>query len=245
MRRSSSYALIACVFIAFPIAVSAQIPDKFENLEVLPKDISKPALIGTMRGMASALGVRCKYCHVGPDNLQGMDFATDKRQSKQTARRMMLMVKAINEEHLAGLETSSETTVKVECKTCHRGIAIPIQIEDVIAGVIESDGLEAAKTKYMELRDEYYGSASYDFGPRPLNSLSESLFSSGKQDAALELTRMNNELHPDYAWSRVLLAGFHKARGEKAEAIAAYDAALEIEPDNEWVKEQRDALAKE
>jgi hypothetical protein len=48
----------------------AQIPDKFTNLQVLPKDVAKRELVAAMRGIASDLGVRCAHCHVGPDNLE-------------------------------------------------------------------------------------------------------------------------------------------------------------------------------
>lgn len=70
---------------------AAQIPDAFENLQLLPKDINKGQLVGTMRGWATALGVRCTHCHVGPDNLVGMDFASDDKPTKRTARKMLEM----------------------------------------------------------------------------------------------------------------------------------------------------------
>lgn len=228
--------LLALVVTALPVA--AQIPDEFTNLKVLPKDISRPELVGIMRGFAGGLGVRCTYCHVGPDNLEGMDFATDEKKTKQTARRMMRMVEAINGEYLEGIETSAESRVEVGCKTCHHSVAIPQQIEDLIAGVIEADGLEAGKKKYLELRESYYGRASYDFGPQPLNAISERLFNAGEQDEAIALTEMNNELHPEYAWSRTLLGRFHRSRGDKEKAIAAFEAALALEPDDPWITEQ-------
>jgi hypothetical protein len=43
---------------AFASPALAQIPTKFTNLEVLPKDIPRAELIATMRGFAGALGVR-------------------------------------------------------------------------------------------------------------------------------------------------------------------------------------------
>ncbi len=241
MRRYLIATLLLTLLVATLPAV-AQIPDEFTNLKVLPKDISKRELVGMMRGFAGALGVRCAHCHVGPDNLEGMDFATDKRASKVAARKMIEMVAAINGEYLKGLETSSETKVVVECKTCHRGVAIPAQIEDIIADVIEADGFDAGKAKYLEMRESHYGRAAYDFGPPPLNTLSEQLFRSGKQDEAIELTKLNNELHPDYAWSRSLLAGFYRMQGKNDEAIAAFEEALKLEPDNDWVKKQVEAL---
>ena len=228
--------VLALVVIALPGA--AQIPDTFTNLQVLPKDIAKPELVERMRGFAGALGVRCNHCHVGPENLQGMDFATDQQAAKQTARRMIQMVQAINGQYLAEVKTSSPTRVKVECKTCHRGITTPEQLEDVILAVIESEGYETGKKKYMELRESYYGRAAYDFGPQPLNTIAEQLFRGGKQDEAIALTRMNNELHPDYPWSRALLGRLHLSRGETAEAIAAFEEVLKLEPDDEWVKAQ-------
>src|SRR5207253_842020 len=84
----------------------AQIPETFKNLQVLPKDIPARELVMTMRSYASALGVRCAHCHVGADRpeLAGADFASDEREAKRTARLMMRMVKAINEDHLAHLQ---------------------------------------------------------------------------------------------------------------------------------------------
>lgn len=245
MRPLHSCALLVCAVLALAAPAAAQIPSEFKNLQVLPKDISKPELVSTMRGFAGALGVRCKYCHVGPDNLEGMDFATDQLPTKKAARRMMRMVGSINDDHLAKLETERDTKVRVECATCHRGVTIPMQIEDLVAITIESQGVDAAVRRYSELRDVYYGSAAYDFGPEPLNDLAERLFRKGDTDTALTLAELNSDLHPDYVWSRVLQAGIHKSRGEKDEAIAAYEAALEIEPDNQYVKKQLEALRSE
>ena len=40
----------------------------------------------------------------------------------------------------------------------------------------------------------------------------------------------------------MMLGGVHKARGETAEAIAAYKKAIELEPENRWAKQQLAAL---
>ena len=79
----------------------------FKNLQVLPKDISKPMLKTTMKEMAKALNVDCDHCHNEPD----MAADTDK---KKTAREMMDMVKTINAKF-------PMTMKKVTCWTCHRG----------------------------------------------------------------------------------------------------------------------------
>jgi len=59
------------------------VPDEFTNLQIFPKDVGKRELISTMRRFADALGVRCNYCHAGPDNLEGTDFAADKLETKR------------------------------------------------------------------------------------------------------------------------------------------------------------------
>ena len=240
MRRIVIPLFVLTIAAAAPIP--AQIPDEFTNLQVLPEDISKRELVATMRGFAGALGVRCNHCHVGPENLQGMDFATDERQAKQTARQMIRMVAAINQEYLSGIKTSAARPVRVECKTCHRGIVIPEPIEDLLAATVESEGFENGLAKYRELREEHYGRSAYDFGPQPLNSLAEDLFRQGMQEEAIRLTQMNNDLHPDYPWSRTLLGRFHRNRGEKEEALAAFEAALALAPEDEWVQQQIEAL---
>src|SRR5262249_51104937 len=76
----------------------AQFPDKFTNLKVLPKEITKQQLQSTMRGFAFALGVRCEHCHAEKPGGQKfeLDFASDDKEEKKTARLMLEMVSGIN-----------------------------------------------------------------------------------------------------------------------------------------------------
>lgn len=245
MRPLTASVLMICAILAVASSAGAQIPDEFTNLQVLPKDISKPELVAAMRSFAGALGVRCKYCHVGPDDLQGMDFANDELPTKKIARQMMRMVGSINKDHLSKLETNRDTEIRVECVTCHRGVAIPVQIDDLVATAIRAKGLDPAITQYRELRDMYYGRAAYDFGPQPLNSLAERLLREGDSDSALALAKLNVELHPRDAWTQAMLGGVHKERGEKDQAIAAFEEALKLEPDNRWAKRQLAELKSE
>src|SRR5215467_6111461 len=83
--------LAVAIFSTSPLR--AQFPDKFTNLKVLPKDISKHDLESTMRGFAFALGTRCDHCHTerkAPE--KGLDFAADDKDAKKTARTMLEMV---------------------------------------------------------------------------------------------------------------------------------------------------------
>jgi len=242
MRSISSRALFFWALLTLAIPASAQIPDEFKNLQVFPKDIEKRQLVGAMRSFAGALGVRCKYCHVGPDNLQGMDFASDELPTKVAARQMLQMVKAINGDYLSKVKTDRESKVRVECVTCHRGVPVPMQIDDLIESTIKSQGVDAAIRRYEELRSAYYGRASYDFGPVPLNDLAERTFRAGDVDTALTLVSLINDLNPDYPWSRVLLGGIYKSQDKKDEAIAAYQEALKLDPENKFIQKQIDEL---
>ncbi len=104
------------------IAASAQIPDQFTNLKLLDPEISKAQLVGTMRDWAQGIGQRCNYCHVGPDNLEGMDFASDEKPTKRTARKMLVMARVINRELLADLPTvEGRRHMVVSCYVCHQG----------------------------------------------------------------------------------------------------------------------------
>lgn len=118
----------AAILIALAaVRAAAQIPEKFTNLQVLPKDITRQNLVPIMRGFALQLGVRCEHCHVGEGNdLSRFDFASDARPAKATARRMLAMVTAINDTWLAGVGEATPTGApRVTCFTCHRGVLKP------------------------------------------------------------------------------------------------------------------------
>ncbi len=107
-------------------AEALQIPDTFSNLQVLPKDVGRRALIGEMRNMAIGLGVRCWYCHVGEgDDFSTFDFPNDSKAEKRAARKMLRMVREINGTHLKGLESSLSQGQSVTCATCHQGRKYP------------------------------------------------------------------------------------------------------------------------
>jgi hypothetical protein len=242
VKRHSLIAAAAGIVLAAPGPAWAQIPDKYTNLQVLPKDISKGELISTMREMAGSLGMRCVSCHVGPDNLEGMDFATDDKGRKRTARAMLKMVNDINGKYLEGVQTEGGETTRVRCMTCHRGLNIPRGIDEVLAQTIESKGVEAALAEYRGLRDKYYGSAAYDFSPGPLNYMVEQLARKQKLDDAVAIAKANVELHPDVAYAYAVLGRLHAAREEREPAIAALRRAVELDPSNAQAKKQLEEL---
>jgi tetratricopeptide (TPR) repeat protein len=239
-------ALAIILFAGTPVA--AQFPDKFTNLKVLPKDISKRELESTMRGFTFALGVRCDHCHVekkAPE--KGLDFPADDQDAKKTARVMLQMVAAINHDYISKVPKTptGSTAIQVQCVTCHHGLTQPQPLSAVLAESLEKDGLEKTIALYHELRGKYYGSGQYDFGETSLNQLTESLLAKKRNGDALAFMDLNfGENHPDSVWSYHMLAMTHQANGQIDEAIADYRKVLELHPDDMWAKQQIDTLSK-
>jgi hypothetical protein len=93
------------------------------NLKILPKDIAISDLIAIMKGYNGQLGVQCGYCHAGDAATHRMDFASDAKPEKATARIMMTMTSELNSKYIGQLPTGSDQ--RVACGTCHRGHAMP------------------------------------------------------------------------------------------------------------------------
>lgn len=87
--------------------------DVFKNIQVL-RGISVDEFIGTMGFFAASLGMNCVDCHTAESADSWAKFADDTPR-KQTARKMVLMVKALNQSNFGGKPT-------VTCYSCHRGI---------------------------------------------------------------------------------------------------------------------------
>ena len=243
--RLSPHALpLLLALFALSSAATAQIPDKFTNLQVLPKDIPKRQLVGIMRNYAGDLGVRCGFCHVGgdPNTLQGVNFASDDSDKKKTARLMLRMVNTINQDHLSKL--GRNPAPQVTCQTCHRGLSEPRTIDAVMAESIKKDGTEAAVALYRKLKADNYGNGKYDFTDLPLNRLGESLLDSDKNKEAAAVLELDAELNPQSAWGRYLLGIAHAGNGEKEKARTDFQKALELNPKNAMAKKRLDELDK-
>lgn len=236
--------MLALASSAIPQPAAAQIPDTFENLQVLSEDISRNELVATMRGFSLALGVRCAYCHPGGSggSLQGVDFATDEDPDKEKARHMMRMVAELNESVLAELPGRDQPPFEVACVTCHHGLARPTTLEADLARTIERFGIDAAVERYAELRDEYFGSGAYDFGENSLNELAGSLAQADKLPEAIRILELNAEYFPESAQVAAGLGALHARSGEKEKAIAAYERALELQPNNRQVRRALEQL---
>jgi hypothetical protein len=100
----------------------------YSNLRVLPRNISHDELIAVMRSFNAALNVKCGFCHVEipgqktPEGYQAHNFASDDKEHKRIARRMMRMTEDINEK-LADI--GDKEFENIQCATCHRGHTHP------------------------------------------------------------------------------------------------------------------------
>src|SRR5215475_4132069 len=91
--------------------------EQFKNIQVL-KGVPADQIFPTMQFITASLGVECEFCHV--QNA----FDKDDKKPKQTARKMMEMMFAINKDSFEGHR-------EVTCYSCHRGSAHPVAIPTV------------------------------------------------------------------------------------------------------------------
>jgi hypothetical protein len=85
---------------------------KYKNIQLL-KGIPSDRLTKIMFAFKGSLGVDCTYCHIKDQ------FEKDDKPQKQTARKMIQLVRDTNAK-LGG-------TARVTCFTCHRGQTRPAQ----------------------------------------------------------------------------------------------------------------------
>jgi Tfp pilus assembly protein PilF len=125
----------------------------------------------------------------------------------------------------------------VGCVTCHRGLENPRTLDAVLLRVILAEGAPAGEARYRDLREQYYGSGSYDFSAQTLAGLAGTLAQEhGDRDGARRLLLLNLEWNPDHADSYLLLAQLDLEAGDKAAARANIDKALAIAPDHGFAK---------
>ena len=119
---------------AAPQGSEKKAEEQFKNIQVL-KGVPADQIFPTMQFITASLGVECDHCHV-----QGA-FEKDDKKPKQTARKMMGMMFAINKDNFEGHR-------EVTCYSCHRGHADPVGMPPVMteepnAGIGEARKPEA------------------------------------------------------------------------------------------------------
>jgi tetratricopeptide (TPR) repeat protein len=245
VRRSYGFAFALFALTAFTQPASAQIPEKFENLQYFPKDIPRDTLVNVMRGFSFALGVRCQFCHAGGDGVsfQGVNFASDDKVTKRNARFMLRMVDSLNRFAFAALPERQNPPVRIECTTCHRGNFVPSTLAATLGATLERKGLDSAVAQYRALRQNME-LGKYDFGEWSMNEFARVLREQGKVAEAIAMLELNSEFFPNSPSISMGLGDMYRERGDKAKALERYKRVLERQPNNPVAKQRVEELSK-
>jgi hypothetical protein len=122
----------------------------------------------------------------------------------------------------------------VTCATCHRGVAIPRPLAEILLVTSVRDGADAAVKQYRDLRGQYYGRGTYDFGEETLLAVARRL-ANARPEVAIPLADLNMEFFPKSVNTLVQKAIAQGGRDDAA-AVATLKKALEIEPENGEIK---------
>ena len=189
-----------------------------------------------MQAISAALGVRCEYCHVARRG-EPPAITPSGKPKQQIAREMIAMTRELNAKVQAASDKAAADAAPVACVTCHRGVPIPRQLSEIIARTLREKGVGEAVAQYRQLRKEFYGRQSYDFGEVELLGVATRLTQTRPGDA-LALLQLNVEFYPQSARSYITMAQAYTRKLDDASAIESLEKALEIEPENGVVKGQ-------
>lgn len=247
--------LAVCLTLAAPVlgasrSAAAQIPERFENLQVLPRDIPRDSLVAIMRGFTSALGVRCTYCHVeregaaeSPAGGGGLNliFASDAKPPKNKARFMLRMTDSLNTAVLPRVPDRHHPPVSLSCVTCHRGVAVPVTIQTVLTETTDRLGVDSAVARYRLLRTDI-ASGKYNFSEAPVAEVARGYSAAGKHAAAVALLEMLQEFYPNSVNLDLQLAEAYLAQGERDKGIARLRAVLTKNPNDRRARQRLQQL---
>jgi tetratricopeptide (TPR) repeat protein len=191
-----------------------------------------------MQEIAQGLGVKCEYCHGGPRTRAD---ASQPATRIEIGKAMIEMTRDLNAKVQAATGKPPNQVTRVTCVTCHRGVAIPGQLPDILTKTALQKGPDAAVAQYRELREQYYGRQSYDFGEETLLTAAQQIVRS-KPDESIPILRLNLEFYPRSvrSYSQIAFAQTRTLKDE--EAIATLEKALELEPENGMIKGQIEQL---
>ncbi len=193
-----------------------------------------------MPAIAQALGVQCAFCHAGP---RGTESGAEGRPPSkyEIARAMIAMTRDLNAAVQAATGKAPTEATQVTCVTCHRGVAVPGQLSDIIAKTALAGGPDAAIAQYRDLRQRYYGGQAYDFREDTLLDAGEKVIRI-KPQSAIPILRLNLEFYPKSVRSYAEIAFAYTRSLNDEAAIAELEKAVEIEPDNGIIRGQLEQL---
>lgn len=238
--RISKILIILAIFAAPFSVANAQNPfAEPKNLQVLPDTMKGDQLRQVMRRFAAAIGEQCSYCHARAADGQGLDFQSDANDKKRVTREMMKMMGQVRQT-TANLYPDDPNHVQttVVCTTCHRGQVNPFLIEEIMNNEIAEGGTAAAQAKYLELKEQYYGSHTYDFTGFTLAEYANRLILAGDLDNALEMAKFSRDQFPNHAYAHSIVGDVYMRQENYGDAIEAYEGSLAVNPDQNGVIRQ-------
>jgi hypothetical protein len=185
-----------------------------------------------MQAVAAALGVSCDYCHA-PRGTEPRVTANGKPRL-EVGREMIAMTASLNASVQSATGKTAREAAGVTCATCHRGVAIPRPLADILIVTGVREGADAAVKQYRDLRAQYFGRGSYDFGEETLLSVARRL-ANARPEVAIPLADLNMEFFPKSVNSLVQKAIAQGGRDDEG-AVVTLKKALEIEPENGEIK---------
>src|ERR1700730_8672410 len=109
----------------------------FKNVQVL-RGISVKEFMDTMGFFAASLGENCTFCHLEESSGDWAKYADDNA-NKQTARKMILMMGAINKSYFVGCGETPRVTPNLAEQYSAPALEVPDEITEQPAGVPSSD----------------------------------------------------------------------------------------------------------
>ncbi len=154
---------------------------------------------------------------------------------QQVAREMFLMVEDLNAAIAGATGKPPADTARVTCVTCHRGVAIPRQLSEILIQTSLQQGADAAAAQYRDLRTQYYGRQAYDFSEESVIAVADRL-ANARPEASIALMRTNLEFYPQSSRSYASIAFALTRMADFQGAIVNLRKAVELDPNNATAK---------
>ena len=155
---------------------------------------------------------------------------------------MILMAREITAKLPEVTSKPAAEVARMRCATCHRGVAIPKLLPDVLTDTAAKSGVPAAIEQYRALRKQYYGGQSYDFSEPALVALGNQLSAANKPDDALAFLQLNTEFYPNSAPTYAAMGQAYTRKNDKDSAIKNLEKAVQLDPNNQQAKRQLEQL---
>jgi len=127
----------------------------------------------------------------------------------------------------------------VRCATCHRGMAVPKVTEVALGDAIAKGGAAAGVQQYKDLRAN-----AVDYNQNALVAYATTLVNTDKTDEALALLQANADVSPSHAPTYAAMAQAYGKKNDKDNQIKMLEKAVQLDPSNQQLKRQLDALKK-